>query len=79
MRRNDGREGFAFFGHDPQLAPPEPLRAPRALGIDTGCCFGGRLTAAIVPAGTPPAAATIVSVPARARYAEPLLLADEDE
>lgn len=70
--RYDGREGHAFFGHDPQLAPPEPLRAPHATGLDTGCCFGGRLTAAVVEAGTAPRAATFVSVPARRRYAEPL-------
>ncbi|MBM3268581.1 MAG: metallophosphoesterase [Candidatus Sericytochromatia bacterium] len=68
----DGCEGFAFFGHDPQLAPPQPLRGPFALGLDTGCCFGGRLSAAIVPPGGNPAEAEIVSVPGR-RYAEPRL------
>lgn len=67
----DGCEGHAFFGHDPQLAPPEPLRAPRATGLDTGCCFGGRLTAAVLEPGVAPAAARYVSVAARARYAEP--------
>jgi diadenosine tetraphosphatase ApaH/serine/threonine PP2A family protein phosphatase len=69
----DGREGFCFFGHDPQLEPSRPLRAPHALGLDTGCCFGGALTAAVVPAGVAPAEATFVTVPARARYAEPRL------
>ncbi|MFO0661730.1 MAG: metallophosphoesterase family protein [Polyangiaceae bacterium] len=44
----DGREGFVFFGHDPQLDPSTPLRATHALGLDTGCCFGGRLTAAVI-------------------------------
>lgn len=68
----DGREGFAFFGHDPQLDPPEPLRGPHALGLDTGCCFGGRLTAAVIPPGREARAAELVSVAARARYAEPL-------
>jgi hypothetical protein len=67
----DGREGFCFFGHDPQLAPPAPLRAPHALGLDTGCCFGGALTAAVLTPGTPAAHAEIVHVPAFARYAEP--------
>lgn len=69
----DGREGYCFFGHDPQLTPPAPLRAPHALGLDTACCFGGRLTAAIVPAGAAPGEATLVSVSARGRYAEPRL------
>jgi len=31
-----------LFGHLPSF---EPLRAPRALGVDTGCVYGGRLTA----------------------------------
>ncbi len=72
----DGREGFCFFGHDPQLAPPEPLRAAHALGLDTGCCFGGRLSAAVLEEEqrvAPKAlrALRVVSVPARAQYAEP--------
>lgn len=66
-----GEEGHAFFGHDPQLAPPTPLLTPFATGLDTGCCFGGRLTAAVLEPGTPPVDAELVSVPARARYAEP--------
>lgn len=69
--RYDGREGFCVFGHDPQLDPPEPLRRAHALGIDTGCVFGGRLTAAVVPDGTSAAAASFVSVPAVATYADP--------
>lgn len=74
----DGREGHAFFGHDPQLWPPEPLRARHATGLDTGCCFGGRLTAAVLEAGQDPRAARFVSVPARGRYAEPRLRDVED-
>jgi hypothetical protein len=74
----DGREGHAFFGHDPQLAPPEALRAPHATGLDTGCCFGGRLTAAVLEAGAAPRDARFVSVPARVQYAEPRLLRAED-
>lgn len=70
----DGREGHAFFGHDPQLTPPEPLGAPHATGLDTGCCFGGRLTAAVVEVGDPAREARFVSVPARAPYAEPRLI-----
>lgn len=73
----DGREGHVFFGHDPQLSPPEPLRGAHATGLDTGCCFGGRLTAAVLEAGADPRAAAFVSVPARARYAEPRLMRTE--
>jgi 3',5'-cyclic AMP phosphodiesterase CpdA len=67
----DGRLGFIFFGHDPQLDPPVPLRAPHALGLDTGVCFGGRLTAAILEPGQAASEATFASVPGH-RYAEPL-------
>ncbi len=73
----DGREGFAFYGHDPQLDPPEPRRSPHALGLDTGCCFGGRLTAAIVAEGSTPRDAELVSVAARAQYAEPRRVHEE--
>ena len=43
----DGREGFVFFGHDPQKAG-RPCLSRHALALDTGAVFGGRLTAAIV-------------------------------
>ena len=68
--RYDGREGFAFYGHDPQLDPPTPRVSAHALGLDTGCCFGGRLTAAVVE--DDPRACAFVSVPAFGQYAEPL-------
>jgi len=61
--RYDGREGHCFFGHDPQQDPPEPLRAPHATGLDTACAFGGRLTAAILVPGCPPADAELRWVP----------------
>lgn len=69
--RYDGREGFCFFGHDPQIEPPDVLRAEHAMGLDTGCCFGGRLTAAVISEGVAPSAAAIVSVTARSQYATP--------
>ena len=54
---------FVVYGHT-------PLREPRfdkcALGLDTGCVYGGALTAGILERGT----WTTVSVPARRKYAE---------
>ena len=72
----EGHEGFVFFGHDPQLKPCEPMRTEHAMGLDTGCCFGGSLTAAILETGADPAAAAIASVQGKA-YSEPLLRRDE--
>ncbi len=39
----DGREGFIVFGHHPFS---KPKADKYALGIDTGCVYGGKLTAA---------------------------------
>lgn len=39
-------DGIAVFGHTP-LA--EPLLAKNMVGIDTGCVFGGKLTAVVLP------------------------------
>ena len=40
----DGRFGIVIYGHDAQTM----VRiSPHAYGIDTGCCFGGTLTALI--------------------------------
>ena len=36
---------IVLFGH---WAAIEPRRAPRAIGLDTGCVYGGRLTAYII-------------------------------
>ena len=72
-----GQLGYAFYGHDPALAPPEPRRRPHSLGLDTGCCFGGRLSAAVVEAGHKPEDAAWVSVPARRMYAEPKRFREE--
>jgi hypothetical protein len=41
-------EKFALFGHWPAKRPRE---GPRALGLDTGCVYGGRLTAYVVETG----------------------------
>jgi hypothetical protein len=49
-----------IFGHWPKK---KPRRAPYAIGVDTGCVYGGRLTAYIIQT------AEFASVPARERYA----------
>ena len=41
-------EQTALFGHWPAA---EPRRGPRAIGLDTGCVYGGRLTAYVVETG----------------------------
>ena len=53
---------MVLFGHWPAA---RPRLAPRAIGLDTGCVYGGRLTAFIIEA------AEFVSVPARRVYDSP--------
>jgi hypothetical protein len=53
-------EQTALFGHWPA---PEPRRGPRAIGLDTGCVYGFKLTAYVVETGE------FVSVPALRPYA----------
>ncbi|HEX2204499.1 MAG TPA: polynucleotide kinase-phosphatase [Longimicrobium sp.] len=50
------------YGHTPV---PEPEWVNNTINVDTGCVFGGKLTALRYPERT------LVSVPARAVYAEP--------
>jgi diadenosine tetraphosphatase ApaH/serine/threonine PP2A family protein phosphatase len=54
---------LVVYGHTPRR---EPRRHPRALGLDTGCVYGGKLTAAVFET---PDRSTLVSVAARRRYA----------
>jgi diadenosine tetraphosphatase ApaH/serine/threonine PP2A family protein phosphatase len=49
-----------LFGHWPAK---QPRRAPYAIGIDTGCVYGGNLTSFVVETGE------FISVPARQKYA----------
>lgn len=51
-----------LFGHWPAR---EPRRGPRALGLDTGCVFGHRLTAYVLETRE------LVSVSARRSYVQP--------
>jgi hypothetical protein len=55
-------EKIVLFGHWPAA---EPRRGPRAIGLDTGCVYGGRLTAYIIEADE------FLSVPARRAYDPP--------
>ena len=55
-------EKTVLFGHWPAL---EPRRATSAIGLDTGCVYGHRLTACVIETGE------LVSVPARRVYVEP--------
>ncbi|HWS88588.1 MAG TPA: metallophosphoesterase [Pyrinomonadaceae bacterium] len=55
-------EQVALFGHWPSAAP---RRGPRAVGLDTGCVYGHRLTAYVVETGE------FHSVPALRAYGEP--------
>ncbi len=54
-------ESFILFGHWPAR---EPRRGKKALGIDTGCVYGGRLTAYILETDE------LVSVAARRAYSD---------
>lgn len=61
--RYDGRLGFAVYGHQVYT---EVKTHEYAMGIDTGCCFGGKLTAARFLEGqTKP---ILTQIPARKNY-----------
>lgn len=59
-----GEFGVVFFGHDPSEGNVRFF--PHAVGLDTGCVFGGNLTAYCVETGQ------FVQVPAKRQYAERL-------
>lgn len=66
----DGREGVVVYGHEPAR---RPMRGPFTLGLDTGCCYGWSLTAAVLHSGDGfDDGIEFVSVPALQAYAERL-------
>lgn len=60
--KNYRGKAMVVFGHTPV---PEPEWLNNTIDIDTGCCFGGSLTALRYPEKE------LVSVPAKSTYAEP--------
>lgn len=60
--KNYRGKAMVVFGHTPV---PEPEWLNNTIDIDTGCCFGGSLTALRYPEKE------LVSVPAKQTYAEP--------
>ena len=62
-----GPENIAYGHHVHGLAEPRidtPARGVTCAGLDTGCCFGGRLTAFVIDTGE------VVQVAAHAKYAD---------
>jgi diadenosine tetraphosphatase ApaH/serine/threonine PP2A family protein phosphatase len=55
-------EKLVLFGHWPN---PEPIRAPHAIGLDTGCVYGHRLTGYVLETQE------FISVPAFQAYDQP--------
>lgn len=65
--RYRGTHGTVFFGHEPFMEQ-HPVMFRDAVGLDLGCCYGGRLAAAILDEDTH--GIRFASVPARRAYAE---------
>jgi len=73
----DGSQGLVIYGHSPWLdgeihCSGDVLKRVTAIGIDTACVFGGKLTAYVVGGHYD----QVVSVDAYQKYAEPLMEED---
>jgi hypothetical protein len=64
----DGHEGFIVYGHNPFL---EVKKNRFSAGIDTGCVYGNKLTAIIIPNTLKPWEYEIIQVKAKKQYATP--------
>jgi len=67
----DGSQGFVVYGHSPWI-DGTARQNDWAVGIDTGCVFGAKLTALVVQDDDPVRSSALVSVDAHKKYAEPL-------
>jgi hypothetical protein len=64
----NGHEGFVIYGHSPFRTP---YKTTHSLGIDTGCVYGNKLTAVIIPNTLKPDEYEIIEVKAKRQYAVP--------
>ncbi len=63
-----GHESFIIYGHTPFK---NPYKKKNSLGIDTGCVYGNKLSAVIIPNTLKPYEYEIVEVKAKKAYATP--------
>jgi len=64
----DGHEGFVVYGHNPFL---DVKKNRHALGIDTACVYGNKLTAVVIKDTLKPWEYDIIQVDAKKQYAKP--------
>ena len=69
----DGSQGFVVYGHSPWQDGQVRVNSDIAIGIDTACVFGGRLTAYVIEVIEDGSEITeVVQVSALKQYAEPM-------
>ena len=67
----DGSQGLVIFGHSPFLNGKARV-FQHAIGIDTGCVFGGKLTALVIDSEDKDERGHFIQVDARRQHAIPL-------